>query len=158
MRGWRHLVDAALAARMAALEPMGGEVAAAERPVAVERLQRIDGTGGRETATRAQPGTEEEAVEMHQALQEPRRPSLEKDEAPHDRPAARKRRSSSARTAVFRAADAALGNCAMEKGAFKRRNQSPAAKERPCCSKAARACRRIKLRVTARRACRLGTT
>eukprot|EP00611_Tribonema_gayanum_P029556 TRINITY_DN794_c0_g2_i1.p1 TRINITY_DN794_c0_g2~~TRINITY_DN794_c0_g2_i1.p1 ORF type:complete len:277 (-),score=13.74 TRINITY_DN794_c0_g2_i1:192-986(-) len=150
---------------MAAQQASRGQVAAAQRAVAFQRLDRVDGAGGREAAATAEPGTEEQAIALHRPDQKPLRqaaqPGRRTRRGPHRRApdaAARNSVASSPCTAVRSAFDAALGNWATGNGLRRRSTQSPERNPAAPRWKALRPCRLIRLRVTARRAWRLGIT
>lgn len=171
----RDRIEAAVTPGMAAQDPTRRQIAPGARTVRLERLQSIDGAGGREAALRADPGTEQQAVAAHQGDQHAARKVA--DEAPESRhetqgpscaasPTGRARHcdsraSISWRAALRNASEAALVKTARSKGARSRTTHIPDA--RGCASlarrwAAPRISRLIRLRVTARRACRFGTT
>src|SRR5690606_18298509 len=65
-----HGIEPAVTPRVAAADACHGEIAARQRTMALERLDRIDRTGGVEAAAVAQPGAEQQPVGLDHGDQE----------------------------------------------------------------------------------------
>ncbi len=156
--------------RVAAHEAPRRQVSARRRAMALKRLQGVQGTGGGETASRAQPGAQEKPVTLDQGQEHREYPRPEPPKDDHGRDLAHSaahKVSSSRRTTRFSASEAALGNCWRSKGARRRNTQASegcwgAQAVLAICgawrAAAARAWCRNKERVTERRASFLGST
>lgn len=145
---------AASAPWVAARQPRSHQVAAPRRAVSVDSLDRIARARRLEPALVSQPGAEQESVTAQQQQQQAGdRPAH--GETPVSRPNIV---SSSARVAQPRADEAALAKLDLSNGDFIRTTHSPPWSRSLCVCTHARMCRLIRLRVTARRARRLGTT
>lgn len=142
---------AALTPRLASGDPAQRKIAAGCRAVLLERGNGVNGTGGFEAAGLAEPGAKQQSVRLYKADQQ----------ALHHARAEAARSSScrsSALTAALSLTEAALTNSLRSKPARRRTTCAACGNE---ASEAAALtvyiCRLIALRVTARRAQRLGT-
>lgn len=169
----RDRVESAVAPGMAAQHTTHRQIASGTRAVRLERSQCVRRTGRKEAALRADPGAEQEAVRAHRGDQHAARQvkqlangGLHRTQLAGRAASGRDRHwtskvSSSWRAALRNAADAALVKTARSNGARKRTTHSPGASRASVASSRATALRTwrlIRLRVTARRAWRLGTT
>ncbi len=135
-----------------------GQIAAAQRAVAFEGLQGVVRTGRFKAARTTQPRTEEETIGAHWQRQQTTRPECEGGSRSHAATARANNSSSSLAAAWRSASDAALRNCRASNDARSRITHWPAGILGPWRSIAVRICRFNRLRVTARLACRFGTT
>ena len=152
-----HGITAPSAIRVATQQPGGRQPAAASRAVLTQRLQCISRTARLKAAGATQPRLEEHPVEPDKAQEAPLRQRL--DAGPHGaQPARLNKPSSSSRAASASAADRAETNSVVAKPARSRTSHIPPGSRLAWRTNEARICRLSKLRVTARRAWRLGTT
>lgn len=165
----RYRVQPALAPGMATADPEQRQIASPRSAMPLERLERIGRAGRLKTARVAEPRAEQVAIPAHQPHeQHPRQVEQASDhvgpfETTWVRPgdASTQRATSDAssmRTASRKALDAALGNRLRSKPARSRTTHSPPGSAALRAPTAARISRRSRLRVTARRAWRFGTT
>ena len=163
---WHRVVPAS-AQRVATCQAVQRQVGPRSSTVQFKRAQREGRASGLEAARTAQPWAQQQPVAPHGGHQNLLRQGSQRcQKAAHSvdqagdarRPAAVNICSSSARVASLSALDPALVNRLRSNGPRKRTTQRPASKLSPWRARAARICRLIKLRVTARRACLFGTT
>ena len=171
----RDRIEAAVTPGMAAQHAACREIGPGARAMRFERRERVGRARRLEAALRADPGTEKQSVAAHQRNQDAaRQASNEAQERSHgaqrgaDAAATgcrlrhcNNRASSSLRASWVKAAEAALANAARSNGARSRTSHRPGASGCILASSrwaALRIWRLIRLRVTARRACRFGTT
>ena len=161
-----HGVTAPVAIGVAAQQSGGAQPAATGSAMLLKRLQCISRAAGLEAASAAQPGLEKQPVnpdKVHQtALGQTARGGeyggQDGQSFHHAQPARPSRPSSSARAACASAVERAEMNSVVAKPARNRTSHMPLGKRSAWRAKHARICRLSRLRVTARRAWRLGTT
>jgi hypothetical protein len=161
MRCWRrprwNRIQATIAPGVAAQQAPGGEVAADGGAVPIQGVQRVARAAWLETTRTAQPWAQEEAVGAHRQRQHATWPQTNALYPTHVAAPANTA-ANSRRAASRNRTDAALGNSRASNGERKRINHRPGGNRLPHRSACARICLLSRLRATARRAWRLGTT
>ncbi len=144
--------------------PPTPERRAAPGTVLLQGLQGVGRAGGLEATGIAQPGLEQQSIAAHhehqrvaRGVQQPVRTHCRAG-SPGTLRARSSNCSSSRRAASASASERAETNCATAKGERKRTSHCPRGRSAACAANTCRICRFSRLRVTARLACRLGTT